>query len=43
MTWEEKFPKLFWFPHLLQFVHTFCDPADDEQPYEDIAVEYISA
>ena len=42
MTWEESFPTLFWFPHLLHFVAGFRHPDEDGPSDEEVAAEDIS-
>jgi hypothetical protein len=42
MTWEESFPTLFWFPHLVHFVAGFRHPDEDGPSDEEIAAEDIS-
>ena len=41
MRWHENFPGLFRFPHLINFLITFHEPADDEVD-GDMAADYIS-
>lgn len=42
MTWEERFPKLFWFRDLLHFVRGFDDPEEGGPSDEEMAADYIA-